>query len=370
MDDRVLGLGLMLVGAVLAAVGLAWLAVNAATGTLQAGGAVFGLFFLLLFILPVVVAGFWIVRRGAAREASSARFAERRRTLERDRIFRQTLLVQVRRAAELVEGRATEVTGEAGSDLRRAASVLKGLSAEVAQPVSEADWLSARSVTADDMRDVERYDDLLLAGLRRIREEVQQPMGTGETGLARRTLDLARSAERQFSLRQDLLLRGRKLPRVSPLQLLGGGLEDRGQVEPESLGPGGAVSYGSDNFLVTAHITYFAEGRTWHTLVLRGQDGERRLLIEPGATRALMLKPLPDGRLGGSTEAGGTASVSVDGLTGAAEGVVVDWRRTREGSGQVGWWERWPEGERAFSGEEMTILGLKFWPAAVGGESA
>jgi hypothetical protein len=370
MDDRVLGLGLILVGGVLGVVALAWLAVNAAAGILQPGGFVLGLFFLLLFILPLIVAGFWVLRRGAARETTSARFEERRRTLERDRIFRQSLLVQVQRAADLVERRADEVAGEAGGDLRRAGSILKGLSAEVAQPVAEVDWLSARSLTSDDTRDVERYDDLLLAGLRRIREETQQPMGTGETGLARRILELARSAERQFALRQDLLLRGRKLPRVSPLQLLGGGIEDRGQVEPESLGPGGAVSYGSDNYLVTAHITYFAEGRTWHTLVLRGEDGERRLQIEPGATQALMMKPLPPGSLSGATEASGTASVSVDSLSGSAEGVVVDYRRTREGDGQSGWWERWPEGERAFSGEQMSVHGLKFWPAAVGGESA
>jgi hypothetical protein len=370
MDDRVLGLGLILVGGVLGLVALAWLAVNAAAGILQPGGFVLGLFFLLLFILPLVVGGFWVVRRGAARESTSARFEERRRTLERDRIFRQSLLVQVRRAADLVEKRADEVSEDAGSDLRRAGSILKGLSAEVAQPVSEVDWLSARALTADDARDVERYDDLLLAGLRRVREEAQQPMGAGETGLARRILDLARSAERQFALRQDLLLRGRKLPRVSPLQLLGGGLQDRGQVEPESLGPGGAVSYGSDNYLVTAHITYFAEGRTWHTLVLRGEDGERRLQIEPGATQALMMKPLPPGGLGGATESSGTASVSVDSLSGSAEGVVVEYRRTREGDGLSGWWERWPEGERAYKGEQMGVFGLKFWPAAVGGESA
>ena len=369
MDDRGLGIGLMLFGGVLGLVAIAWLGVNAASGVLQPGGFVLGLFFLLLFILPVVLVGFWVVRRGTIRQASTARFEERRRLLERDRIFRQTLLAQVRRASQLVAERADEVGGDASGDLRRARSILESLAGEVSQPVSEADWLHARAATPADAREVERYDDLMLAGIRRIRDEVEQPMGTGETALARRVMELANSAERQFALRQDLLLRGRKLPEVSPLHLLGGGVEERGQVEPESLGPGGAVSQGARDYLVTSHVSYFTEGRSWHALMLRGEEGERRLQIEPGAGEGLMMEPVPASRLTGTTESSGTASVSVDGLAGSAEGVVVDYRRTVEAGGQVGWRERWPEGERAYLGESVDLSDLQFWPAAVASEA-
>lgn len=369
MEERTLGLGLVVVGGVLGLVAIAWLVVNAAAGILQPGGFVLGLFFLLMFILPLVVAGFWVIRRSEAQKVVADRFEERRTALERDRIFRQSLLVQVRRAAELLRERADEMGGDAGGDLKRAESVLEGMAAEVSDRVSEADWLHARAVTADDMKDVERYDDLLLAGLRRIRDEAQQPMGTGEAGLARRILELARSAERQFALRQDLLLRGRKLPRVSPLHLLAGGFEERGQVDPESLGPGGAVSHGSEDYLVTGHVTYFSEGRSWHALVLRGERGERRLQVEPGARDAVLMDSVPAAQLSGAVESRGTASVSVDALSGSADGVVVEYRRTKESDGRIGWWERWPEGERSYAGEEMRIQEFQFWPAAVGAEA-
>ncbi|MGE5619003.1 MAG: hypothetical protein ACM3US_07050 [Sphingomonadaceae bacterium] len=367
-SDRLLGTGLIAVGLVLGALLLLWLAVNAVAGVLAPGGFVLGLFLLALFVVPLLLVGAYVLRRGAEEAVSASAFERRRTLLERDRLFRQVLQREVRRALQLVSARAAEAQGEAAASLRRAQQTLEGLADEASQPVREADWLHAASLGPQDVRDVERYDDLLLAGIRRIEETAVQEAEATRPETARLLEELSHSAARQFDLRQDLVLRGRRLPSVAPLHLLRAEIPGRRPVAPENLGPGGAVSHGEQDYLVTAHVTYFMAGRDRHALVLRGQEGERRLLVEPGADRALLLDPVPSERLRGGAVESGTASASIDSLSGRAEGVVVDYRRTREEGGQVGWWERWPEGERGFLGTEERLSDFEFWPAAVGSE--
>ncbi len=366
MTTSYLGTSLIILGAVLGLLAVLWLAVNAAAGILAPGGLVLGLFFLVLFVLPLIAAGLYVRRRAVEELSAAASFEERRRLLEQDRLFRQTLHRQARLAAERLEARASAAQGEAADLLKQAQLLLAGLSEDAAQPVSEVDWLHATALTSRDARDVERYDDLLLAAVRRIREGAEQAAAVERTEAARSLLELARSAHQQFMLRQDLVLRGRRLPPIGPLQLLRAEIPTRSEIAPESLRPGDAVSRGSRNYLVTAHVTYFARGRVWHTLVLRGEEGEWRLLVEPGADRALLLKPAADGGPPGAEVETGSASVSIDSLTGSAEGVVVDYRRTRGEGHLEGWWERWPEGERAFLGEQIDLSELRFWPSAVG----
>lgn len=366
MADRSIGTALIALGAALGVIAVGWLVANAASGILGPGGFVLGLFFLVLFIFPLVAAGFYVRRRAALQEAAAVSFEGRRRLLERDRIFRRTLEREARRTARLLEAGAAEAPEEVAELLRRGRESLEGLAEEASQPVGEADWLHAAALEARDERSIEGYDDLLLAGIRRIREEVERLPGMQRPEAARELLELANSARRQFTLRQDLLLRGRRLPPVSPLHLLRPEIPERRQVAPESLHPGGAVSRAAHDYLVTARIAYFAEGRSWCALVLRGEEGERRLQVEPGASRALFMEPVDPGRLGGRVAERGSASISIDSLSGTADGIVVDYRLVESEGGQVGWWERWPEGERAYTGERVELREFEFWPAAVG----
>ncbi len=366
-SGRTLGTVLMITGAALAIVAVAWLGVNAASGDLEPGGFVLGLFFLMLFILPLLLVGYYIRQRGAAEAVQESTFEDRCRLFERDRITRQTLRREATRAATVVGARLGQLEGESADLLRQTQQTLDGLAEGMAQPVAEADWLHAASLSAQDVRDKERYDDLLLAGLRRI-QETAGGSGPMEPATAKALLELARSADRQFALRQDLLLRGRRLPSVSPIHLLRATIPERGQVDPESLRPGGAVSLDTADYLVTAHLTYFVEGRSWHGLVLRGEEGERRLQLQPGADRALFMEAAALASLPDTVEESGSASVSVDSLSGRAEGVVVDYRFNVGGADRVGWWERWPEGEKGFAGQWILMSDLQFWPAAVGSE--
>ena len=146
------------------------------------------------------------------------------------------------------------------------------------------------------------------------------------------------------------MLRGRRLPAVSPLNLMKGMTPDSTDVTPESLGPGGAVSRADANYLVTARIAYFGEGRTWYALVLRGEDGESRLQVEPGDARALFLRPAPGKVKSNGPDLAGTASVSIESLSGSAEGIIVDYRRSGATDGAVFLWERWPDGEKSYRG--------------------
>ena len=139
---------------------------------------------------------------------------------------------------------------------------------------------------------------------------------------------------------------------------------------PELARPGDAASCGAVDYLVTAHAIHFAEGRSWHALLLRGEEGERRLQVEPKVDRALLMEPTPPDQLSGRAVAAGTASISIDSLTGTAEGIVVDYRRTERENGQIGWWERWPADEKAYIGRWLDLWVLRVWSSVVDTEGA
>jgi hypothetical protein len=366
-SGRMLGTALLAIGVVLALLGVAWMAANAAAGILEPGGFVLGLIFLSVFVVPMVLVGLFLRRRGAAEDVDAAAFEQRRRLFERDKIFRQLLQRESSSAGDLLGNMASKSEGGIRESLQWAQIALTGLEEAALEPVREAVWLEANPLDPSDARNLARYDDLLLAGIRRIRDAAGEGEPT-DAAAAQELLGLARSAQRQFALRQDLVLRGRSLPTSSPLYLLKGEIPDRGRIAPESLRPGAAVSMGAGDYLVTARLTYFAEGREWYALALRGETGERRLQVEPGPDAAFFMEPAKADRLPGDVEESGTASVSVDGLESKSEGVVVDYRRTRGEDGLTGWWERWPEGERTYTGRRIELNELQFWPAAVGGQ--
>lgn len=365
--SRMLGTVLLVTGAVLDLLGVAWVAVNAIEGILEPGGLVLGLIFLSVFTVPMILAGAFLRRRGTVEDLDAFASEQRRRLFEGDRIFRQLLRREAHLAGDLLGSMATRSEGQIAESLQQAHLAMAGLEEAASEQVGENIWLEAAPLNPRDVRNVARYDDLLLAGIRRIRDAAGgglHPDGAAAGDL----LGLARSAQRQFALRQDLLLRGRSLPASSPLHLLKGEIPEDGRTAPESLLPGAAVSMGADDYLVTARLTYFAEGREWYAFVLRGEDGERRLQAEPGADDVLLMEPAKANHLPERVEERGTASVSVDGLRSRAERVVVDYRRTGGEDGLAGWWERWPEGERAYSGHRIGLDELQLWPAAVGGE--
>lgn len=363
-SGRTLGSVLLFAGIALGAVALAWLVTNVATGALQPGGFVLGLFFLMLLIMPLVLAGFFLRRRGAAETVEAASFDERRKLFERDRLFRQSLQREATRTVVLLGTKSSETREGISETLKLTQRSLERLSEEASQPIAEADWLHAATLETQDALEVERYGDLLLAGLRRIRETVTGKITLDEPE-AKGLLDLARSVERQYTLRQDLLIRGRKPPAVSPLHLLRAELPGDRQIVPELLEPGGAVSHEDRDYLVTAHVTYFDEGQEIHSLVLRGEGGTRLLLARPGDNRVLFMEPVEISQLPELVEKSGTASVTIDSLTGKAEGVVVDYRLTVGLHGRLGWWERWPEGEKAYAGQALRSSEFQFWPSAV-----
>ena len=234
---RMLGTALVATGVVLALLGVAWMVADAAAGILEPGGFVLGLIFLSVFVVPMVAAGLLLRRRGAAEDVDAAAFEQRRKLFEQDKIFRQLLRRESHVTGDLLEGMASGSEGKAAEPLRQARLALAGLEEAASEAIGEAAWLEAAPLDPRDARNMARYDDLLLAGIRRIRETAgggQRP----DAATAQELLGLARSAQRQFELRQDLVLRGRSLPASSPLHLLKGEIPEPGRIAPESLRPG------------------------------------------------------------------------------------------------------------------------------------
>ena len=362
---KIFGTALIVTGVALGVVALAWLGVNVASGVLQPGGFMLGLFFLMLFILPLVLVGFFIRRKGAKEAIEEEVFNNRRRLFEKDRLFRQTLLREARQAVELLKGVELAAGSQELEMLQQARRTLEGLAEDVSQPLSEADWLHSIALDDGDEQDIERYGDLLLAGIRKI-SRIVGSKDVLETASAHNLLELAGSIQRQYALRQDLVVRGRKVPAASPLRLLKAELPGRGRIDLESIEPGDAVSYGDKDYLVTAHASYFCEDQHLNALLLRGEEGVRWLLEMSGGERLLFMEPVEVSQLEGSVERSGTASVSIESLSGKAEGIVVDYRLVVGPNDRAGWWERWPEGERAYAGHSISHSEIQLWPSAVG----
>src|SRR5688572_22351688 len=118
-SSRGLGLGLIVLGAVLGALVVLWLVVNAAGGQLQAGGFVLGLIVMAVLALPPIGAGLVMVRRATAEQAEHERFERRRQVLEADQMFRTTIARDLRQ----VDRRLSEMPERSASTVRAAARV-------------------------------------------------------------------------------------------------------------------------------------------------------------------------------------------------------------------------------------------------------
>src|SRR5512133_84126 len=169
-SNRVLGTALLAVGVVLAVLGVAWMATNAAAGILEPGGFVLGLIFLSVFVVPLVLVGLFLRRRGTAEDVDAVAFEQRRRLFEQDKILRQLLQRESHLADDVIGDLASRSEGDVRQSLEQAKIALAGLAQAASEPVMEAAWLEASPLDARDARNVARYDDLLLAGIRRIRE--------------------------------------------------------------------------------------------------------------------------------------------------------------------------------------------------------
>lgn len=373
-----LGLGLMILGAVLGALIVLWLLTNLATGALQITGVVFGLFFVVVIALPLIGAGWYLRGRGTVEAIEAETFSARRGILDSDRVLRRELAREIeQRVAGLLTASYTLPSQQRAmvEDARRR---LQEVARDVASPgYDSATWLEQTAGQLDQtaLDNIRRYDDLVLEEARRL--------GDLERDLARNPdapaqLEAAASAlATHVREREDLLGRGRRAAPMRPQEMLAAGAQVRRALStPLELRLEDAVSYEGGDYLVRAALTYFAGGRSWRAYQLHDGRQERWLEVRAQGADTAWYEPHAPVEVNGTSveldgatyqqQDAGTASVSIESAAGSQEGVLVEYRRLNAPTGDRLIVERWPDGPRAMVGRVVAPEDLQLWtkPAA------
>jgi hypothetical protein len=368
-SGRSLGIGLIVLGAILGALVVVWLVVNAAGGQLQAGGFVLGLIVMAVLALPPIGAGLVIMRRAAAEQAEHERFERRRQVLESDQMFRTTIARDLRQ----VERRLGELPDKSPATVRASARV-RDLIDDVEQVgYDQATWHDAVQLEDEDLDSLRRYDDLLQQGVRRIESQVDS-LPDGLAGAESEVLTSLQQWDETLAQRQDLLLRGKRAATAAPGELLEA--RPRRQAgDATRLAISDAVSVSGDDYLVELTVTYFGGGKTWWLHRLRAGPEERWLHVAPeglSTTLAQSIEPPGDPRsemirYKGSacrpTEEG-DASASISGPEGQQEGIAVHYWRFAAPDGSIVSIEHWPDSQRAYAGKPLRAGQLEIFHAA------
>lgn len=364
-SGRSLGIGLIVLGAVLGVLVLAWLVVNAGTGDLQAGGFVLGLIILAVLALPPIGAGFVLMRRAAAEQAEQERFERRRRVLEADQMFRTTMARDLRQ----FERRLAEQSDRLPTVVRAGAR-LRDLVDDVEQVgYDQATWHDAVELEDEDLDALRRYDDLLQQGLRRIDAETDGLPASADALLAS-----VQQWEETLAQRQDLLLRGKRALTAAPGELLAARPAKRAG-DVTALKPSDAVSIAGDDFLVELSVTYFGNGKTWWLHRVRGGPNERWLYVGP---EGLTLVPAQALEVPGDPRSEmirykgsacrptdqGEATVTISSLDGTQEGIAVQYWRFACPDGSQLTVEHWPDEQRAYVGKPAKSGDIEVFHAA------
>jgi hypothetical protein len=367
-SGRGLGIGMIVMGAVLGVLVVVWLVVNASTGDLQVGGFVLGLIVMVVLALPPLGAGIVIMRRAAAEQAEQERFERRRQVLEADQMFRTTIARDLRQ----VERRLSETPARSASTVRASARV-RDLIDDVEQVgYDQATWHDAVQLEDQDLHSLRRYDDLLQQGLRRLESQVDT-LSDGADGAAS-VLTSLQQWDETLAQRQDLLLRGKRAVTAAPGELLEA--RPRRQAgDVTRLAPADAISVSDEDYLVELTVTYFGGGKTWWLHRVRAGADERWLYVGPEGLSVILAQSIePPGdprsemiRYKGSacrpTEES-DASATIKGPEGDQEGIGVHYWRFAAPDGSVLSIEHWPDSKRAYVGKPLRPGALEIFHAA------
>ncbi|MBV9328056.1 MAG: hypothetical protein JO352_30445 [Chloroflexi bacterium] len=342
---RALGTGLLVGAGGIVLLLLAWLLVGGVGG----GGIVLLLLLMLILAGPLAGAGWYILSRQPEEQRAEVAFLRKQRILDSDRVFRAQTAAALRDLA---------------ADPALPERQLRSLADELQDAThGSAAWQDLVQLDDSGSETLRRYDDLVRQRVRRLRDDPRN----AQQGL--------RELRQAVDQREDLLVRGRVAPGVDPSLLLtsdpapalSGGLEQ--------IGVGDAVSREAVNYVVENVASYFAEGQRWKLarLVPTGPGATVAwLYVGPQAMEIALLDELPSAGDGPVTMSGhalpevasGTAVADVTGGARTAEGVLVAYRRYREGR-SFGLVEHWPDQtSRTYGGSLIDSSDLDVWPAS------
>lgn len=364
-----LGLGLMALGGIVGALILLWLAVSAAGGQLNAGGAVLGLILLALLALPPIVAGWFLRQRGRQEALDMDQMVARRAIIDADTQFRRRLSRELTQRLSDLEPAVRALPPTVRVEVETAQRRLRDVARMVAQPgYTAASLMEDASISAEIVATVRRYDDLVLEQVERL-ADLQSRLASESSAAAYATA--VTQLAQHVREREDVLARGRRAAALSPQELLAAGATPRRRVDsPLALQIDDAVTVESADYLVRADVHYFAGGREWRSYQLRDGQTERWLEVRSG--QMALLEPLPATELPGGESLErdgvtyrqrerGTATVDITGAAGTATGVFVEYRRLASDAGTMLVLETWPDGPRLLRGGPVAPEDLQLW---------
>lgn len=372
--------GLMAAGGLLLGlVCLLWVISTANTG----GARIFGLGFVLIVTLPLLAGGVFLFLRGGQEEQREQQVDARRRTLESeslsraelaDRLARQRDRLQTVHQAALPASNPTNrlLLEDAIARLDGVAGALRRTSYE---RVGAFDALAA---DASDPETVRSIDAALDSSSRSLEEQVTaltQSIASGQpdSAVVNRLGGTISRMENATNERSQVLTSSEKKALPSVAELLRGtqptGVPDAAGFT--NLKPNDALSYESEDYVITGKLQWSEGATQWYTYLLGGGTGELWLFVEQGGTSLAIMRPVqvpsdagnPTVTVEGAqwTLAGrGTATVSVTGASGSRGGLFVGYQRYQSPGGFL-WVEEWDEGPKAYLGQPERAENLELW---------
>jgi len=366
-------------GLLLGLVCLLWVISTANTG----GARIFGLGFVLIVTLPLLAGGVFLFLRGGQEEQREQQVDARRRTLESeslsraelaDRLARQRDRLQTVHQAALPASNPTNrlLLEDAIARLDGVAGALRRTSYE---RVGAFDALAA---DASDPETVRSIDAALDSSSRSLEEQVTaltQSIASGQpdSAVVNRLGGTISRMENATNERSQVLTSSEKKALPSVAELLRGtqptGVPDAAGFT--NLKPNDALSYESEDYVITGKLQWSEGATQWYTYLLGGGTGELWLFVEQGGTSLAIMRPVqvpsdagnPTVTVEGAqwTLAGrGTATVSVTGASGSRGGLFVGYQRYQSPGGFL-WVEEWDEGPKAYLGQPERAENLELW---------
>jgi hypothetical protein len=349
-SGRALGYGLLAGASGIAVLLIAWLIAGGA----QAGGVVLGLLLMFAISGPLAGVGWYMIGRGRDEQAGEQTFAEKRRILDADRLFRREL-------AARVHGLQSKLSAQHAGSLQLISDAVKrGVPDESA-------WYSAVQLDATQLAELKRYEDLAWE---------QVAWLHGQTAASDDTIrEALRELQRVVDRHADLLLRARQPAPIAPAALLRATSPAADGLV--NIAPGDAVTRDGTDYVVDRIISSFADGQTAklaHLAASGHGDADAWLSISPGGLEVAWLHTVAAPGLGAPSMVvdetmlkleGSTASlVSIETSERSTSGVLVHtWRYGADDC--VAHVEQWPDGSVvAYAGDIIRPRELDIWPAA------
>jgi len=381
-SSRALGWGLILLGATIGLVMLAWLLANYAGKALQLGGLVCGLGLLVVLAMPLLLSGAYLIVRARAESRQAESFTQSRALLEADGLARQQLAGELEQVVARLNETAQALPLEEAAAKEKLLAAGERLSALAANARSanrdELALLTSFALSPRDAPTLQSYDTLIVERARQLSRQVSRlgkRSGTSIAAQAEEVAEAVESVEEAYQRRQDLLLRGQR-PTAAALERLTVDplIEESGKLTRLSLGD--VVACGGTNYLVQGKLTYFANGRRWYVYLLRDGQGERWLQVSEAGADLAFFEPVAASSAVPS-EAGNSlavvqledesftleehesATVTVETEGGTDSGVFVESWLLASPSKRLLWIERWPEKTVTRTGRRIGVFDLQ-----------